>query len=134
MARNLTMAHSGFLYGTRYLLHGRDSKFCSSFEQIIRWGGVTAVKLPPQSPNLNAIAKRFVRSVKSECSSKVSLFVEDALRHAISEYVQHYHTERNHQRMGNQILFPESQPSSEGPIACKQRLGGVLEFYYRKAA
>ena len=116
------------------MLHDRDSKFCASFEPIIRWGGVALVKLPPQSPNLTAIAERFVRSVKSECLSKVLLFGEDALRRALSEYVQRYHTERSHQGMGSQILFPASQLPSQGPIACKQRLGGVLKFYCRKAA
>ena len=134
MARNLTMADAGFLDGTRYLLHDRDSKFCCSFEQILRWAGVTPVKLPAQSPNLNAIAERFVRSVKSECLSKLLLFGEGALRRALSEYVQHYHTERNHQGKGNQILFPENQSQSGGLVACKQRLGGVLKFYYREAA
>ena len=72
--------------------------------------------------------------MESECLSKILPFGEDALRHALSEYVQHYHTERNHQGKRNQILFPESQASCEGPIACKRRLGGVLKFYYRKAA
>jgi len=134
IARNLTMADIGFLDGTRYLVHDRDSKFCLSFEQILRGTGVEPVKLPPKSPNLNAIAERFVRPVKSECLSKLLLFGEDALRRALSEYVEHYHTERNHQGKGNQILFPGSQPSSDGPIACKQRLAGVLKFYYRKAA
>ncbi|NQU11568.1 transposase [bacterium] len=84
--------------------------------------------------NLNAIAERFVRSVKSECLSKVLLFGEDTLRRALTEYVQHYHTERHHEGKDNQILFPESQPQSEGLVACKQRLGGALQFYYRKAA
>ena len=92
------------------------------------------VKLPAQSPNLTAIAERFVRSVESECLSKVLLFGEDALRRALSEYVQRYHTERSHHGMGSQILSPASQSSSQGPIACKQRLAGVLKFYYRKAA
>ena len=134
MARSLTLADMGFLASTRYLLRDRDSKFCSSFEQIIRWSGVAPVTLPAQSPNLNAIAQRFVRSVKSECLSMLLLFGEDALRRALSEYVKHYHTERNHQGKANQILFPESQPQSEGLVACKQRLGGVLKFYYREAA
>ena len=134
MERNLTMADIGFLDGTRYLVHDRDSKFRPSFDQTLRVAGVKPVKLPSQSPNLNANAERFVRSVKSECLSKLLLFGEDALRRALSEYVAHYHTERNHQGKGNQILFPESQPQSEGLVACKQRLGGVLKFYYREAA
>ena len=103
-------------------------------ESTFRLAGVTPVKLPAQSPNLNATAERFVRSVKSECLPKLLLFGEDALRRALPYYVAHYHTERNHQGKDNQILFPQSQPQSEGLVACKQRLGGVLKFYYREAA
>jgi putative transposase len=69
-------------------------------------GGVKPLRLPAYSPNLNAFAERWVRSVKEECLSKLILFGEASLRRALGEYVKHFHTERNHQGKGNVILFP----------------------------
>ena len=60
MARNVTMEDSGFLINRRYLLHDRDSKYCSSFRQVIEAGSVRTLALPPRSPNLNAYAERWV--------------------------------------------------------------------------
>jgi len=128
------MADCGVLNGIRYLIHDRDTKFCSSFDQVLRWSGITPIKLPPRSPNLNAFVERLVRSIKEECLSKLLLFGEEALKKALSEYVQHYHHERNHQGLENRLLFPDVQLSSKGPIEQKQRMGGLLNFYYRKAA
>ncbi|MDP7254096.1 MAG: integrase core domain-containing protein [Planctomycetota bacterium] len=90
--------------------------------------------MPPRSPNLNAFVERLVRSIKEECLSKLLLFGEDGLKKALSEYVQHYHQERNHQGLENRMLFPEVQLSTKGPIERKQRMGGLLNFYYGCAA
>ena len=89
--------------------------------------------MPPRSPNLNAFVERLVRSIKEECLSKLLLFGEEALKKALSEDVQHYHQERNHQGMENRLLFPEDRPSVKGPIERNQRMGGLLNFYYRNA-
>jgi putative transposase len=132
--RNLTMADCGVLNGISYLIHDRDTKFCSSFDQVLRWSGITPTKLPPRSPNLNAFVERLVRSIKEECLSKLLLFGEEALKKALSEYVHHYHKERNHQGVENRLLFPEIQPTSKGSVERKQRMGGLLNFYYRKAS
>ena len=83
---------------------------------------------------MNAFVERLVRSIKEECLSKLLLFGEEALKKALSEYVQHYHHERNHQGLENRLLFPEPPLSAKGPIEQKQRMGGLLNFYYRKAA
>lgn len=105
-ARNVTLAGSGFLGGFRYLLHDRDSKFCATFREILKAAGVAPVALPPRSPNLNAFAERWVRSVKEECLSKLILFGEGSLRRAVEEFVAHYHGERNHQgRVKNNFEF-----------------------------
>jgi hypothetical protein len=77
-------ADSGHLRQVRYLLHDRDSKFCTSFEDILKTAGVTSVPLPPRSPNLNAFAERWVRSVKEECLSKLILFGESSLKRAFA--------------------------------------------------
>ena len=83
IARNLTMADVGFLVDHRYLIHDRDGKYCPAFDGTLTDGGVTPVQLPPRSPNLNAHAERWVRSVKDECLSKLILFGEPALRTAL---------------------------------------------------
>src|SRR5262249_10851579 len=97
IARNVTMEGCGALRDCRYLLHDRDTKYTQSFRAIIASGQVEPLVLPARSPNLNAYAERWVRSVKDECLSKVILFGERSLRRALNEYVDHYHAERNHQ-------------------------------------
>lgn len=126
----------GYLQHCRYVLLDRDTKFCESFRSTLAAGGVKAILLPAKSPNLNAFAERWVRSVKQECLSKLILTREDSLARVLREYSTHYHGERNHQGKGNVLLFPEfarvhHQPS--GSIRCKHRLGGLLKCYVRAA-
>src|SRR5262249_40235544 len=136
VARNVTMEEWGFLSPGQYLIHDRDTKFCSAFQQIIDDAGVERVVLPPRSPNLNAYAERWVRSIKEECLSRLILFGEASLRHALTQYVAHFHHERNHQGKGNALLFPTVSPDAErtGPIQCRERLGGLLKYYTYAAA
>ena len=136
VARNATMEEWGFLSSGQYLIHDRDTKFCPAFQQLIDDAGVERVVLPPRSPNLNAYAERWVRSVKEECLSRLILFGEASLRHALQEYVEHYHHERNHQGKGNVLLFPTSRADETrtGPIHCRERLGGLLKYYEYEAA
>jgi len=138
MARNITMDEWGFLQGQRHLIHDGDSKFSEAFRDILRPAGVDPIRLPPRSPNLNAFAERWVRTVKSECTSRLVFFGEDSLRKALNEFVDHYREERNHQGKDNLLLFPAGDPRSAlettAPIECKSRLGGLLKFYHRRAA
>ena len=136
VARNVTMEEWGFLAPGQYLIHDRDTKFCAAFQHIIDNAGVERVVLPPRSPNLNAYAERWVRSVKEECLSRVILFGEASLRHALTQYIEHYHHERNHQGKGNVLLFPVVSPGTirQGPVQCRERLGGLLKYYEREAA
>jgi putative transposase len=116
MARNVTMEQWGFLAPGRYLIHDRDGKYCPAFQHIIDAAGVMRVPLPPRSPNLNAYAERWVRSVKEECLTRLILFGEAALSRALHEYVEHYHHERNHQGKGNVLLFPAVSQDPEGIV------------------
>ena len=137
MARNVTMEDAGFLIQKRYLLHDRDSKYCSSFREVIEAGGVKPLTLPPRSPNLNAYAERWVRSVKEECLSKLILFGEGSLKRALHHYELHYHGERNHQGKDNVLLLPSpTLPLNRKPrkVRCRERLGGLLKYYEREAA
>jgi transposase InsO family protein len=136
VARNVTMEEWGLLSPGQYLIHDRDTKFCAAFQHIIDAAGVERVVLPPRSPNLNAYAERWVRSIKEECLSRLILFGEAALRHALKEYVTHYHHERNHQGKGNVLLFPAVSQDTEraGPIRYRERHGGLFKYYEREAA
>ena len=94
-----------------------------------------AVLLPPHSPNLNANLERYMRSMKYECRNRMIFFGERSLRRALTEFDAHYHGERNHQGLANNLIEPhEAVRSIEGNIACRNRLGGMLRCYYRQAA
>ena len=136
IARNVTMEQGGFLSPGQYLIHDRDGKYCPAFQQIIDAAGIKRVPLPARSPNLNAYAERWVRSVKEECLSGLILFGEASLRYTLTQYVEHFHHERNHQGKGNVRLFPaiSQDPACQGPIQCHERLGGLLKYYAREAA
>jgi putative transposase len=136
IARNATMANWGILFPGHYLIHDCDRKFCPAFQRLIDDSGVMRVMLPPQSPNLNAYAERWVRSVKEEALSRLILFGERALWHTLNEYVTHYHQERPHQSKGNVILMPCMPPIQRRncSLQCRERLGGLLKYYYGEAA
>jgi putative transposase len=136
MARNATNESWGSLERRSYALHDRDTKFCASFRSTLVAGGIRPIQLPPRSPNLNAFAERWVRSVKQESLSKLILFGEASLRRALAEFVEHFHTERNHQGKGNGLLFPSHELGGGRrgrSVLCRERLGGLLK-YYRRAA
>jgi transposase InsO family protein len=135
VVRNLTDVADGFLLGSEFLIMDRDAKFTKAFRANLEREGVTPVRWPARATNCNAFAERFVRSVKSECLDRMILFGEASLRRALREYVTRYHTERNHQGVGNRLLEPlDMGAASNDPIHCRERLGGLLNFYYRKAA
>ena len=134
IGRRVTDAGDGILNGKRYLIHDRDSFFTAEFQRILASVGVTAVKLPPQSPNLNAYAERFVRSIKEACLDRLILFGENSLRTAVREFVAHYLRERHHQGLGNRLILPEtSGTDNKGAIECRERLSGMLRYYHRTA-
>jgi hypothetical protein len=114
---------------------GRRVLATAAFRGILKAAGVKAVRLPAMSPNLSAYAERFVLSIKSECLERIVPLGEGHLRHAISEYMAHYHRERNHQGLGNALIDGEQQDvAGAGRIVRRERLGGLLSFYHRKTA
>src|SRR5918996_223345 len=135
IARNLTDSVDGLLTGKRYLIHDRDPLFTDEFLRTLRDAGVQSVKLPPRSPNLNAHAERFVRSIKESCLGRLILFGESALRAGVQNFVAHYHLERNHQGLGNRLIQPHADHLvNTGAVQRRERLGGLLNCYYRTAA
>ncbi len=117
IGRNLTDAVDGILHGKRYLIHDRDPLFTADFLRMLADVGVKSVKLPSRSPNLNAHAERFVRSIKESCLERMIFFGEGSLRKGIHEFVLHYHGERNHQGLGNRLIMPdECQAGHPGAV------------------
>jgi putative transposase len=91
------------------------------------------VLCPPRVPQCNAVAERFVRSIKEECLNRLIFVSEQHLRLTLSVYADHYNRHRNHQGMENKLLTLQVLPV-EGDIGCQRRLGGMLSYYFRKAA
>ena len=133
IARNLTAGKDGIVNGKRYLIHDRDPLFTAEFLKKLADVGVQSVKLPPRSPNLNAYAERFVRTIKESCLDRMILFGESSLRKAISEFMAHYHRERNHQGLENRLIIASGLEGKQGAIRRSQILGGMLNHYYRQA-
>jgi transposase len=110
-ARNLTMAETGWLtlVGARYLIHDRDTKFCAAWQCALATGNVETVAIPPRSPNLNAFAERWVRTVKRECIHRCWCIGRGGLERALQRYVAHYNQDRPHQGKGNRPLTDSAQ-------------------------
>jgi transposase InsO family protein len=134
IARNITDANEGFLRGGRNLILDRDAKYTEGFRHALTREGVRLIRLPARSPNLNAFAERFVRSIKEECLSRMIFLGRASLRHAIAQYLIHYHGERNHQGLENRIPEPNFGRQSGQRINRRIRLGGMLSYYHRQAA
>ena len=135
MARNVTDPVDDCLRRARYLIHDRDPLSTRGFGEILEGGGVQPIRLPPKSPNLNAYAERFVRSIQEECLSRVVPLGEGHLRVLVGEDVDHDHRERNHQGLDNQLLQRPPPPVSlAADVQRRERLGGWLNFYHREAA
>ena len=131
VARNLIDAETGALPAKRYLIIDRDTKYTQRFRHLIESSGTEVIRLPPLSPNLNAYAERFVRSIKDECLNRMIFVGQASLRHAVDEYMAHYHGEHNHQGLENRLLMETSTVAANGGVVQRRpRLGGMLNFYY----
>ena len=135
IARNLTDPFDGFLKDKKYVLMDRDANFSFAFRTVQENAGVQPVRLPARSPDLNSHLERFHLSIKSECLSRMIFFGEQTLRRAVKSYLTHYHEERNHQSLDNAIISPDGEVgSTTGEVQCRERLGGMQNYYYRDAA
>jgi transposase len=135
IARNLTNYEDGFLRDVRYLILDRDPLYTQVFRKMLKDSGTEALRLPARSPNLNAHAERFVLSAKSECLGRMIPLGDRHLRRTMTAFVSHYHGDRHHQGLGGQLIVADDSAGRiEGEVQCRERLGGMLKFYYRAAA
>ena len=135
VCRNLTDCEDGFLKDATHLIMDRDTSFIAMREFIDQNTDTEVVLLPPKSPNLNAFLERWFRCLTSECLERMIFFGRKSLENSVREYVEHYHAERNHQGLGNELIEPsEDAEVVAGKIECHERLGGMLKYYHRRAA
>jgi putative transposase len=109
IAKNLTDPIDGFLKDKKYLIHDRDTLFTKEFREILKSAGVKPLRTPPLSPNLTPFVERVIRSIKSECVNRMLIFGERHLEYLVDQYIQHYHNERAHQGLDNEIIEPPPQ-------------------------
>ena len=135
IARNACDVDDVVLSEGRKLLIDRDAKYSGDWRAFLEEQGVEVIRLPPKSPNLNAYAERFVRSIKDECLNRMIFIGEASLRRAVREFMAPYHAERNHQGLGNRLMSAD-QPSVPAfdPVERRIRLGGMLSFDQHAAA
>ncbi len=132
-ARNLTDHLDGFLRDQRYLIVDNARVFIAQFERILAEAGVEVVRTAIQAPDMNSIAERWVRSIKTECLSKIVPFGFRSLERSVNEFAAHYNSERPHLGLGNELINGEKD-SGSGQVIVSERLGGLLKHYHRATA
>jgi putative transposase len=137
VGRNLLDDEEGFLRRATHLILDRDPVYATCFTELLEAAGVKIVRIPAQSPNCNAHAERFVRTIRDECLAHFVIFGERHLRYLVREFIAYYQRERFHQGLGGQLVTPLEEPSKDNAgdreVRRRPRLGGVLNFYQREA-
>ena len=129
--RQLLWACEGQGITPRFFLRDNDVLYPEAMDAILKSSGIDTIKTPFQAPNANCMIERFVRTIKSESLDRMLIFGERHLEYIVSEFILHYHTERPHQGLDNEIIEPT--PPGTGEIVCQERLGGLLKSYRRAA-
>src|ERR1017187_8778082 len=133
-ARQLVDSAQGSALGKTHLIIDRDTKYVDDFRHTLESASVKIVLCPPDAPQCNAFAERFVRSIKEECLSRLIFLSQQHLRTAISTFVNYYRQRRNHQGIENKLIEPPTSLPEVGHIQCRKELGRMLNYYYREAA
>jgi putative transposase len=133
MVRLVTAADDGVLVGHRALICDRDRKWSRAVRQRLGDAGIRVVLTPARAPNANAYAERFVRSIKEECLDRMIPMGDRHFRCAVAEFVTHYHRERNHQGLDNELIAGTPARDTGSPVSRRSRLGGLLNYYERAA-
>jgi transposase InsO family protein len=133
ICRTLTAADLGLLRDHVVLICDRDRKWSAEVRRRLGVAGIRVVRTPERAPNANAYAERFVRSIREECLDRMIPVGEHHFRRAIAEFVEHYHRERNHQGLDNQLIAGVPVNDATVPVRRRPRLGGLLNYYERAA-
>jgi len=138
-ARNVCMEFAEEEHKPTYVMHDADTKFTRQFDEIFKAEGIKTKKHLPASPNLNAFVERWVQSVQQECLDHFVVLGEKHLRHIVSEYIDFYnnvrpHEGRDHLPPAMKDPPPEAETVKLDEVVCRERLGGLLKHYERRAA
>ena len=141
-ARNLCVFFNELETPPKYIIHDSDTKFTKDFRKILKSEGIKPARIGPAKPNQNAVAERYVKSVKEECLGRFLVFGEDHLRYLIGQYLEYYHAKRSHQglkyrtprQVDNNETVEPIQSLSKPDLIRRECLGGALKWYERKAA
>jgi putative transposase len=138
-ARNVAMLFAEQADKPRYLSRDHDTKFTRQFDEILESEGVEVKAVGPRAPNMNAVAERWVQSVKQECLDHFVVFGVAHLRYILNQYLDWYHRCRSHQGLDDKLVDGGATPAVAGPMSAddivrEEQLGGLLKHYYRKAA
>jgi len=139
LARELTadLAEAG--RGFTHLIRDRDSKFTAAFDAVFTACGIEVVPIAPQAPRMNAIAERFVRTARAECTDRMLIAGERHARVIMTQYVNHYNNGRSHQGHGLGLRAPDDAPNvipypaPPHRIHRRQLLGGLINEYQHTA-
>jgi putative transposase len=129
-ARHLAVAEQ--LEKVYFLIHDRDAKFSGPFDEILGGEGVRVVKTPLRAPRANAVAERWVRSVRNECLDHLLVFGRRQLEQILRDYLTHYNTERPHRSLAlatpaGKLEAARGSPPAE--ICRRDLLGGLIPEY-----
>ena len=132
-ARNLGLDFSE--RGVRFLIRDRDAKYSDPFDEVFRSEGIRIVKTPVRAPKANAVAERFVRTVRSECLDWLLILNRRHLEHVLRVYAEHYNRQRPHRALALRPPNGRAEASlpASGEIQRRDRLGGLIHEYYRAA-
>ncbi len=117
-----------------FLIRDNDKKFSHAFDTVFRSKVIKVIPTPYRTPNANAFAERWIRSVREECLDKVLIINQAHLRRVMREYIAFFNAARPHQGIDQQIPVPPTSRAMSGPVRCRKVLGGILHDYYRDAA
>jgi len=117
----------------RFLIHDRDTKFSRSFDSVFISEGIEVIRTPFRTPQANAVAERWVRSVREECVDQLLNLNQTHLTRVLKEYIDYYNAARPHQGLAQQTPIPLDRRRS-GTIHRRDILGGILHDYHRKSA
>jgi putative transposase len=133
-ARQLSWTIQDECLPLRFLIHDRDAKFPVAFDTVLAAEGIEVIRTPYRAPRANAVAERWIRSVREECLDQLLILNERHLQRVLTEYVMYFNHARPHQGINQQCPVPAPPVPVGGPIQRRNVLGGIIHDYYREAA
>jgi putative transposase len=133
-ARQLTWTWPDAQRPIRFLIRDRDAKFTARFDTVFAAEAVAIIRTPYRAPRANTFAECWMRSVREECLDRLLILNQAHLRRVMKEYVAYYNRARPHQGLEQRCPIPIASADRDGPVKCRDVLGGIIHDYQREAA